>query len=450
MTTLSRGPVSPTVLRWGTVVYAVLASCGLIGVLWQNGSSVARIGCAVIFAISIAWLAYRVGLRLMRYRAPGLGALSALEWMAIAIAIPSPFLLMMLISPAIVKVSSVLWALGPIGYGCSKLAASSEDGFAGLAIVFLLSVVAITVGWWVSRDANTWTNRRRLIESQRLLKASHRKSSANSVALTGQEIERQIRLQLNDLMIGRRYRSWRFWLLPIWLRRRCGWCVSMGVTLMIFVLIVSGLLMYVDTLESTAVIGKTSSDPARRSPSQTLAIMSVVPFALAFVGLESLALLDRIQAKKHPFQQRPQLPWQHLIELHREGLERTPVQCLLAASFAVPIWFGDVLAGGVLFLLISSLTAVLVLRTLLASYEVLQSILPIVHRWFGIAMTSGVMLFAYTIPLAITMLTTPAMLIQLDTSLYATACLAANVLALVLFLILAGQRHLHSTAGERS
>ncbi len=383
---------------------------------------------AVAAMMAIGWLVWRIGLRLMRIRSPLVGPLTIWDYLTMPTAVLGIFTLFAFSAPVTIRWSTYLSKLGPIGWLCGEIQSLGAGDFARVPLLILFITAAGMIGWIVAKDAGTWRQRRKLIESQRHLQIRPATIEATGECLSPQELRRRVGRGLDQTIIDRRCRSWRFWLTPIWLRRRWSWYVVTGVAILIFQVALIPIRLLIADIEPTTVIGGSA-----RSPQEILTALAVVSLVLMFFAIECTALLDLWTARHYMFQQRPQSPITCWLETHREGLLRLPMQLILLLPFVpIAILVGTRLAigGQLLFITIALL---FLMRTVVATITVFAATLSTIRHWLSLTMHAvlGIAVYAacfapLVIPVMMVRSPLPVANVPLGLSL-------ANLAALLLF-----------------
>ena len=422
-------------LFWILIALFVFAVSGTCNALRATEHPIAGAVCAVIVILSTFFLIYRMGLRLMQYRAPVLLRHSAFEYGACLFGFMALASLIAVMTPSITHASRHLSLLGPLGFLLGEVHGVSQGSASSAIVLSATCLVFVALGWWVARDIDTFAARRRLVESRRLLMTSA------AIAQSQDEpskcsVESLVLRDLSETVIGRRNRSWRFWLAPIWLRKRIVWFALATGCLVFFDTVIFCILSVVSGFDAAPVFGQAGlreQAALQTTSGRQIVLLSLVPIALVLGGSEVIALLDRTQLQQHSFQSRPISTWRLLVEVHRDGVTRLPVQLLLALPFAVVPMMGSVSFVDLAKLLTLSMAVLLIMRTLMATLSVYLSIKSIANMWVSEALKC--IIYVASVVTLVSMLVHPIVLVDSMVNYQGAQVVMAllNVAALSLF-----------------
>ena len=439
---LRKPPASQAVsVRYLLPVMAVIASLAVVsaaGIFARLSHPLFAMIAGGVFFVAAAWTAYRVGLRMMRKRSAVIWHMSAYEWIAMGIAVAGLSSLILLAKPEIVSVSQYLRWLGPVGYAMANLQSVATGNYLALLPVLLVCMLMVAFGWWAGKDAGTWANRRKLVSSRRLLN----RAEVNHVATTPKndtDCLKQIQSGLNQAVESRQLRSRGFLIRPFWLRRRHNWYWIIAGCMSILVIAFAVVKFEMDQYEQIAVIGY-----EQNSPETQLTRMFGMPFVFVLLCTEIMALFDKAIAVPVSFLERPLSSWQYFWRVHRAGIARLPVQLLLSLPFFALLFLADPtgINGDLptlttcVGMLVASVAFLLTIRSLFASFHVLQSIRSITNRLFAEASQVGLAVLAFaTLLYILGSATVAAGEIRLAT--YLLTALGINLFMLLVFAVIA-------------
>lgn len=443
---VSLGAISVRVLLPIIILTAWLVAFALGGILYH---SIVATTTGMVFLCALAWFVYRVALCWMRHRAAIIWHGSLFEWLLFVFLFALIFSVPMMAGSGIVTVSQYLKWLGPIGYAMASLQEIADGSFVSLLPILLLSGLCVWGGQWVAKDAGTWSNRRRLILSRRLSNRADVKDV--DVDLPERDVfQKQIEQGLHQAIGSRQFQTAAFYIKPFWLRRRQNWYWMIGGTMMLFVVLLGGMRILVDSYDPVATIGTSMTSPLNR-----LTTMFLIPFVFMLVCTEAMAMGDRWFSVPVEFRERPMSSMQLFWQAHCEGIARMPIQLLLALPFAALVLLGGTAQVDLtekfftaLFAVFASLFA---LRTLLAGFQVFQSIQSITIYWVVQVLALVFFVSGMGPVLCMMMSATAMMTSEISPVAVQMAILAANVWALLLFSVFAFQRRkLERVAAELS
>jgi hypothetical protein len=369
---------------------AAVALSSLIGIVIRFPQPGLATLMSVVVCASIGWLVWRVGLRLLRHRARLIGPFSCWEYLWPAIAVLGAASIIPLASEQSIGLSAYLPLLGPLGWQLAALRDLGEGHVFGLIPLSGVVVTTAWLGWLVAKDAGSWTNRRKLIESQRLLLNAPIEPAAASQRLGHTELLARIRRDLDATMVGRRTRSWRFWLTPNWLRRYLRWYLLLVAMMLVFQAVLWPMHVVVASVDPVAAIG----DLAVR-PELSLIAMMAVPLAMLFSALEILALYDRVTATLNSAEARPVSTLGLLLEVHRDGLLRLPIQLILLSPLLPLAWASGSFADFEYQIPLVGLGILLFVRTLAAMLMVICSLRPVMPGWARMSIDGALTITIY-------------------------------------------------------
>ena len=319
-----------SVSRWmilGATCMAAFALCpGIVQLPW--GWFALPLLIASLF--SIGWLVWRVSRRLMRYRAKSRGPLTIWEYLSFPAVVLALFAMLTWFSPVEPAWSRNLIWFGPIGFLWSQIFAVGMGQWLHAVPVLAIITTLALVGWFVARDAGTWRNRKRLIASQRRPLVSLADVPQVQRQLSAADLRNRIRRDLGSMVFDRRYRSWRFWLTPIWLRRRSAWYITVGVTILLFQLVLIPVNSVISSVaEPVKVIG--AAPPV--APDAVVSGLLAISVAIVVLTLEVMCLYDQLNAVPTNLAERPRAAIDCWYETQGEGVLRMPMQLVLLAPF---------------------------------------------------------------------------------------------------------------------
>ena len=372
---------------------AVVSACGIFAQL--SHPLVAAAG-GIVFFVATAWMSRRVGLRMMRKRSAVIWHLSVYELMAMGFAAAGMLSLILLASPEIVSVSRILRWLGPVGYAMDQLQAVATGNYLALLPVLAVCMLVVVVGWWAGKDLGTWANRRKLVASRRLLNRAEVKDVASRPKEFADRVL-EIQSGLNQTIESRQLQSREFWLRPFWLRRRHVWYWIIAGCMLLLVIVFAGIKITMGQYQQEIVIG----DDLRSSDQLTR--MFWMPFIFVLLCTELMALFDQETAIPVRFLERPLSSWRYLWRVHRGGIARLPIQLLLSLPFSVLLFLGEPVGRngdlstlvGWSGMLVASIAFLLAVRSLFASFHVMQSISAITNRWIAGGSQIGLAILAF-------------------------------------------------------
>ena len=362
----------PRNYRWFCIGATAIATVALLGILVCTQSTTISIVCAVLFTGSVGWFVYRVGLRLMRYRAPvfWVHTLPEIGWFSGVFL--GAWLIIPMVSRGMIAVCEWLTLIGPIGFVLSALQQISQGAMAPLTVVVAASALAIGAGWIVARDAGAWRNRRRLLEAQRLPRENPSSvSEATHATPAREDLICRIRRDFNHTIVSRRHQQWRTWLYPDWFGRKLWFCISVGV-------------LIVSTQAFIAILNRyvQSAGPMtdRFDFDRTNHLLSVfVP--LTMVMTEALFFSNRLNSCVVTHRDRPLPPVSRWLELQRDGLVRIPLLVLFATPVAAVSVYGGVSVSGIVAAMCTALVMLFSARNVVATFELVQAYESILRVW---------------------------------------------------------------------
>lgn len=244
--------------------------------------------CALVTTMCAGWSVWRVGLRLMRHQTVPRGSLTIWQYLSIANLLLGLASLFAMLMPASLRLAEYLSFLGPIGWLTAQIQSIGTGDFTALVPLSAFVFVSGLCGWWVARDAGSWRNRRKLIQSQRGL-AVVSPTEAREPAEPQRFERRDLEFVLVPSMVDRRYRQWRFWLTPAWLRRRWAWYIVIAVVMLIFQTVLVPLQLIVARADTPVpVLAHGAEIPAV----SFLTGLAVVSLAVMLFAIEVMALFD--------------------------------------------------------------------------------------------------------------------------------------------------------------
>ncbi len=430
---LARGDL--VALRCFVLGGAMIAFTSLIGIVIRfPRPGLATLMSVVVFG-SAGWLVWRVGLRLLRHRAPRRGPYSIWEYLWFPMMCAGLMTMIPLASDASIQLSKYLSLLGPLGWQMSQLRDLGSGHLLSLIPLSGFVITASFLGWLVARDARSWSHRRQLIESQRLLLAGPIEAPAASQSGEDTELSARIRRDLDAMMMGRRARSWRFWLAPAWLRRHARWYLVLAAMMIVFQAVLLPIHLFVSSADSVAVIGEPQVEPK-----VSLIAMMAAPLAIMLVAMEILALIDRIVATLNSVDQRPVSTAGFLFEVQRDGVLRLPIQLILLLPMLPLAWAAGAIRHSGYHLPLVAIGVLLIVRTFYATVTVLSSLRPIMPWWARMSSNGALMITWYVgcgAPLVFVILISQS---KIDLSTVSSLLVAGNLMMAGIYVLVSWPR----------
>ena len=445
-----RSAVTPRV--WFPLVggFIGLVMIALGGVLIRLEHWGIALACALLFTATFWWLVFRVGLRLMRHRARVIWHFTGFEYATGVFACLFAAALLTALSPVIVDLSRALTWLGPFGSAMGHLHRLWQGEIGSLLSLCAVCVFNVGAGWWISRDAASWANRRKLVEASHLLNRSEVEEKASSNRLTSDDLAARIQRDLDQSIEASKFRSWHFYLRPNWIGRRKDWFCVLLVTLSLLTAGMMGIRILFTQFEHLFETVQTVGGPQGISPQWQLIALLIVPFTFVLLGTETIAIFDQWKATSTRFHERPISPWQYFRKIHWDGISHLPIQLTLALPFTGLLYGTPSLSWtGLGIATLCTIGCMFAVRTLVICLSISESIRAIGNRWL-MSLLNGILFVSllYSVPL---LAAASVSVFRSDTSIGVLqfGILVANAVTFIMFLSIVRLRASHETAAER-